>query len=45
LILDGPLPPKVPAHMTIDSVIRDVVDLMSGMVERQASRMGLTPHR
>lgn len=43
LILDGPLLPKIPPGATIESVIHDVVELMSGMVERQASLMGLTP--
>lgn len=45
LILDGPLLAKLPAEETLESVIHDVVDLMSGMVERQASLMGLSPHR
>lgn len=44
LILDGPLQPKLPPGTSLESVIGDVVDLMSGMVERQASLMGLHPH-
>ena len=44
LILDGPLLPKLPAGVSLETVISDVVDLMSGMVERQASRMGLLPN-
>ncbi|MFM8855824.1 MAG: TetR/AcrR family transcriptional regulator [Actinomycetota bacterium] len=44
LILDGPLLAKLPTGASLESVISDVVDLMSGMVERQASRMGLLPN-
>jgi len=44
LLLDGPLQAKIPSGMTMDSVIRNVIDLMVGMVERQAELMGLAPH-
>lgn len=43
LILDGPLLVKMPPGITRETLIRDVVDLMSGMVERQAAAMGLSP--
>lgn len=43
LILDGPLLAKIPDGMTLDSLIDEVIDLMGGMVERQASLMGLSP--
>ena len=43
LLIDGPLVQKLPPGLTIEQHITDVVTLMSEMVERQATSMGLSP--
>jgi AcrR family transcriptional regulator len=43
LLIDGPLMRKMPPGVSVDQLIGDVVALMSEMVERQASAMGLAP--
>ncbi|MFZ9629192.1 MAG: TetR/AcrR family transcriptional regulator [Ilumatobacteraceae bacterium] len=43
LLIDGPLLCRLPEGVTVEQHITEVVELMSEMVERQATAMGLSP--
>jgi AcrR family transcriptional regulator len=45
LVIDGPLPNKVPPGTDLESQIQSVIDLSSHMVALEVSEMGLLPHR
>jgi len=45
LLIDGSLAHKLPAGLTMERHIDDVIDLMGEMVDRQAAAMGLAPER
>jgi hypothetical protein len=43
LVIDGPLPNKVPPGIDLEDQIQAVIDLSSQMVALKASEMGLVP--
>jgi AcrR family transcriptional regulator len=45
LVIDGPLPNKVPPGTDLESQIQSVIDLSSHMVALEVAEMGLLPHR
>jgi AcrR family transcriptional regulator len=45
LVIDGPLPNKVPPGTNLEDQIHAVIDLSSHMVALEVAEMGLLPHR
>ena len=45
LVIDGPLPNKLPPGTDLESQIQSVIDLSSHMVALEAAEMGLLPRR
>ena len=45
LVIDGPLPNKIPPGIDLEDQIQAVIDLSSHMVSLEVAEMGLLPHR
>ena len=45
LVIDGPLPKKIPPGVDLEDQIQAVIDLSSHMVSLEVAEMGLLPHR
>ena len=45
LVIDGPLPNKIPPGIDLEDQIQAVIDLSSQMVSLEVAEMGLLPHR
>ena len=45
LVIDGPLPNKVPPGTNLEDQIRAVINLATNMVSLEVAEMGLLPHR